>query len=252
MPKKSKLEKLIRTNIIGIITTKSASYRMTKLAGFKIILSIIILLFAQSVQSQNCSTLSPAFTYTLSNSGCSSPDTISFANTSSGSGLSGTTFYWNVNHTAFDTTSASTTPNSISKTSGTYTITLISITAASCIDSVTKTISIQNAISPSFTNVSDTICLGSAMLFTNSTSGSTTGKTYTWKVGNSTFSSHSDTASYVFSTSGNHVITLRIKKGNCTYTTSKNITVASGRQPIRFYNNLGIALQTVTWTRCLT
>ena len=252
MPKKSKLEKLIRTNIIGIITTKSASYRMTKLAGFKIILSIIILLFAQSVQSQNCSTLSPAFTYTLSNSGCSSPDTISFSNTSSGSGLSGATFYWNVNHTAFDTTTASTSPNSISKTSGTYTITLISITAASCIDSVSKTITIRNAISPSFTNVSDTICLGSAMLFTNSTSGSTTGNTYKWKVGNSTFSSHSDTASYVFSTSGNHVITLSIKKGNCTYTTSKNITVASGRQPIRFYNNLGIALQTVTWTRCLT
>lgn len=223
-----------------------------KLAALKLLITLIIVLLSLNAKSQKCSNLTPSFSYQLSNSGCTSPDTISFTNTSSGSGLSSSTFYWQVDTVTFDTTTSSASPISIIKSAGSYSIRLISVTASSCIDTTLHTIQIYNPANPSFDNLTDTICLGSTSLFTNTSTGTNSSTTYLWTFGSVDSSTNDDTVSLIFPSTGNYSVTLAVKKGNCTYTTSKNITVASGQQPIRFYNNLGMPLQTVTWTRCLT
>jgi gliding motility-associated-like protein len=219
----------------------------------KLIITIgLSVLLSQNVAGQNCPNLNPSFSYTITSGGCSSPDTITFINSSTGSSVSTSTFYWKINNTTFATTTGNTAPASLVKSAGNYNITLIGVSASSCSDTFTRSIQIQNSINPDFSILTDSICLGSAAFFTNTSSGTSANASYQWTFGTVSFSTNADTISYIFPTAGNHNVSLQITDGNCTQSITKNITIVSGRPPIRFYNNYGIPLQTVTWKRCLT
>jgi len=203
-------------------------------------------------KAQNCTNLTLSFSYTLNNNGCINPDTIKLNNTSSGSNASTSTYYWKINGYCFDTTSGLVAPNYIIKSQGSYTITLIAVTSSSCVDSCSKNIVIYTEAVPDFSMLTDTVCKNSRAFFTNNSTGTNTNTNYYWSFGNSQSSTNKDTVSVKYTSSGSYTVSLKVTQNNCVYNKSKAIIVSNGKSPIKFYNNLGIALETVSWKRCLS
>jgi|GEM_PF-5767016 len=212
----------------------------------------IILLNDQKVKAQTCSNLNLSFITSLNNNGCLNPDTIKLTNTSSGTNVASTTFYWSVNGVCFDTTSGSSSPKILIKNQGNYKITLTGITVSSCIDSISQTVTIFQAAKPDFSILCDTICLNNRAFFTNLSSGTNSNSSYSWTFGNSVTSSNKDTVSVKYTSTGVYNVCLKIQQNNCIYTKTQTISVINGKLPIKFYNNLGIALESVSWKRCLS
>lgn len=231
-------------------------FKLKKMKAFSWIILYFLLIFLlllnqTNVNAQSCTNLTVSFSYSLNNNGCTSPDTIQLTNTSSGTQSGTSTFYWFVNGSCFDTTSGLSSPVSLIKNSGTYRITLLALTNANCIDSFYQNITVNQPLSVDFSMLSDTICKDSRAFFTNTTTGDTSA-TYYWTFGNNQTSTNSDTVSVKYSSTGSYNVNLKIIQSGCAYNKSKTIVVQNGRPPIRFYNNLGIALQNVTWKRCIS
>lgn len=115
-------------------------------------------------------------------------------------------------------------------TAGTYNVRLYATSANGCIDSATKTITIN--ANPTATIVvnpgSNQICIYETFTFTStgSVAGSGTISSYAWTFGDGSTSTAANPAAKSYANPGNYTVTLTITNSNgCTNTTSKVVTV---------------------------
>jgi gliding motility-associated-like protein len=141
-------------------------------------------------------------------SGCSVPETISFQNQSTGTGL--LTYQWNFGDspTIFTTTS----PTHTYTSAGTYTVQLIVTNSTGCKDTVTHLSSIIiGTVHADFT-VPNTICEGVAFTIANTSLPSPMSASWTFDDGTT---SSLINPSKIFATSGIHTIKLVSNFGSC-------------------------------------
>ncbi|MEA3497011.1 MAG: PKD domain-containing protein [Bacteroidota bacterium] len=219
----------------------------------KLFIIFILMVLQIQLSAQNCNNLSTSYSISMSNNGCGSPSNISITNTSTGVASVSSTYYWIINNSIFDTTYALASPSSISKTSGNYEIKMIAVTSSNCKDTVTQNISISPQPSANFTMTSDTICVGSRVLFSSTSTNTTSNTSYNWSFGNNnSLSNYGDTASQSYNSSGSYSVKLTVvNQVGCADSISKTITVQNGGNPLRFYDGNGTPQYYVTWSRCI-
>ena len=198
--------------------------------GFSRIIQIIlvILFFTlalnMNLQGQNCTGVNPDFIYVANNNGCKGTDTLSFLNRTTGVNANSATYYWKSGNTVFDTTVGLSVPGQLVLSPGTHNLDLI-VNNGSCYDTTHKTISIYNAPVIGFTIFEDTICLGSPVNFTN-TSTINNSWSYSWNFGDGFSSTRTDTVSHIYKGDGTYTVTLTVTTNyGCSFTSTHKVWV---------------------------
>ena len=174
----------------------------------------------KTLTKQNYITISAGVTASFTNAApaaCVAPQTVSFTNTSTGTGA--LTYLWFFGD---GNTSTALNPSHSYTANGNYTVRLIVRNATGCTDTITK----QNLISlgannPAFT-MQTTACKDEAITFTNTSSPSPTAAS--WSFGDGTTSSAiSPVKSYA--APGTYTVKLVVSFGNCLDSLTKTITI---------------------------
>ncbi len=118
-------------------------------------------------------------------------------------------------------TSTQQNPSFTFNTAGSYTISLTSQnTSSGCTDNVTQQITIQNAVTPSFTANPTTNCAPATINFTNTTG---LAGTYTWDFGNGQTFTGNNPPPQIYTTSGSYNVTLSVSTASgCNGTVTQN------------------------------
>ena len=118
-------------------------------------------------------------------------------------------------------TSTQQNPSFTFSTAGSYTISLTSQnTSSGCTDNATQQITIQNAVTPSFTANPTTNCAPATINFTNTTG---LAGTYTWDFGNGQTFSGNNPPPQIYTTSGSYNVTLSVSTASgCNGTVTQN------------------------------
>ncbi|MBS1629064.1 MAG: PKD domain-containing protein [Bacteroidetes bacterium] len=157
------------------------------------------------------------FTATNNNS-CNPPVTVAFNNTSSG----GSSYQWDFGD---GSSSTSASPTHTYSTAGFYTVRLISMTAAGCRDTMTKTSFVTiGSLSAGYSQSANSVCTRSNVNFTNSTAPS--GATYAWSFGDGT-ASVSANPSHAYSSAGTYTVRLIANYNGCNDTATSTVTVSA-------------------------
>lgn len=156
------------------------------------------------------------FTNTLP-TGCSVPVTISFTNTSSGTGT--LSYLWNFGDGG---TSTLLNPSHTYNTTGSFSVTLVVTSSTGCSNTITITNAVViNFVLASFTNAS-TVCVGNSISFTNTTSPVPT--SVLWNFGDGTTSTVlNPTKTYALP--GTYLVKLVTYLGACSDSVTHSITV---------------------------
>lgn len=167
----------------------------------------------------------PQPSFSFSNPPCSLPASINLQNVNPSSGV---TYLW-----AFGNgqTSSVQSPQNILYTSeGSYNISLtVTNTSTGCVNSTTQTINIFN-YSAGFTYSPQTVCVGTAVNFTNTCSPGT--NIYNWNFGNGQTSNGAN-PSAVYNSPGSYTVTLNSQNTSigCNGQASQTITVVNPQTP---------------------
>lgn len=151
---------------------------------------------------------------------CDTPLTVSFANSSTGSGTLSYLWYFGDGDT-----SAVQSPIHTYLDSGLFDVSLVVTDQNGCKDSVTIVDNVQiSDVVASFTMSSDTVCPGQPVIFTSS---SINGQSFNWNFGDGTGTSTASAPGYTYGTAGNFVITLLAigPQGACADTVQDTIHV---------------------------
>ncbi len=161
----------------------------------------------------------PAFTY--SNSNCSK--TLSFTNTNVEASVS---YSWNFGDLSA-VYNGTTAPNHV-YTNGTYTITLTATLPSGCTRQTTRTVTIADQPTASFTSSTSSSCNNGVFFTSTSTIGSGNIATYLWDFGDgSTSTSENPTKTYASASSYN--VSLTVTTGTtCTSTVSNSVNAPAG------------------------
>jgi gliding motility-associated-like protein len=151
---------------------------------------------------------------------CQSPFNVSFTNESSGPG--NLTYIWDMGNKA---SSVSPTPSTVYNDTGTYRVTLITISDYGCSDTLEKLIPLKNNTTQ-FSGP-DTACLNVAVNFTNISSPAPVSSR--WEFGDGGVS-NSRSPSYTYDSAGVYTVKLINRYGNCTDSVTRNITI--GPKPL--------------------
>ena len=136
-----------------------------------------------------------------------------FTNSSTGA----TSYNWTFGDGNASTT---TSPNYMYGNAGTYNVTLVANNSNGCKNQITKSVTVNSKPAAGFT--ASNVCLGSAVNFTNSTTGATS---YNWSFGDAT-TSNSASPSKTYAAAGVYNVTLTATNANnCSSVISKQVSV---------------------------
>jgi gliding motility-associated-like protein len=175
-----------------------------------------------------CST--PPVSAFTSNAGATvcAGDILTFTDASTGTP---TSWAWTVSPAATfsgGTTASSQNPQIQFNTAGTYTVTLTASNASGAGNTATQTITVINCTTPTavFTVSDNTICAGSCVTFTNSSTGATI---YGWNFpgGTPSTSTSQNPGTVCFSGAGTFTVTLIVSNGTTADTATTTITVSA-------------------------
>ena len=156
------------------------------------------------------------FTFSAPN-GCTVPATVTFTNTSTGSGA--LNYLWDFGD---GTTSASVSPSHTYTTGGVYTVRLIVANPTGCTDTITKINAVRVGSVKADFSTPVAICQGTPFTFTNTSSP--VPANVTWDFGDGTTSLALNPPK-TFNTTGNFTIKMVAGFGACTDSVSRPITV---------------------------
>jgi gliding motility-associated-like protein len=182
--------------------------------------------FAVQPALANCPNVVAAFTTSVTNICGPGATTISFVNTSTGTGNGGATYDWYRNGVLFDNTTGLTAPNTSTISAvGTYTFMVIATNAANtCSDSAIQTVRIWPIPNASFTFTPNNQCAGLPVSFTNTSTGTATGTTYSWNFGDATTSTQTN-PNHTYAAGGTYTVTLVVTNfAGCTSTATMVVT----------------------------
>lgn len=146
---------------------------------------------------------------------CAAPATVQFNNTSAA-----TNYLWDFGDGA---TSTSTNPSHTYNTNGSYTVTLITVSAQGCRDTLKRQNLLNIGTNHSDFSVPASVCAEEPIFFTNTSSPLPS--SVKWSFGNGTYSDSAQ-ASNVYTKAGNYTVKLVNDFGGCKDSVSKSITVA--------------------------
>lgn len=177
-----------------------------------------------ATSSANCSTkdslsvdVHPAPSAGFTNTTACQGDATAFTNTAS---ISSGTMSHSWDFGDLSGTSNNTSPSYTYSNANTYTVELISTSNNGCADTVSKSVTVNSLPSPSF-SASNT-CLGTAMSFTNNSTGAST---YSWNFDDGN-SSTSSAPSHTYTNAGSYNVELTAKTSQgCESSTSNNVVV---------------------------
>ena len=188
-------------------------------------LFLFVFLLTKKINA-NCSNINASFTSSQTVICGPGSTTISFLNTSSGTGANAATYKWYLNGTQFSTTTGLITPSTSTITTvGTYNFMLIAIGAGnSCRDTSIVQVFIHPIPTAGFTFTSNQ-CAGYSIPFTNTSTGIGTYTSYTWNFGDGSSSSLAN-PSHAYATAGSYTVVLTVSNGaGCTNQISKTIAI---------------------------
>ena len=128
--------------------------------------------------------------------------------------------YWTLGN---GTNSTDKNPSVEYTTPGTKSVRLVITTEFGCIDSVTKTITV--GVTPTTSFLTQAVCAGDSVVFSNTTTGSGTINS-NWNFGDgNTLVSNSATVRNLYANSGSYTVTLNAANGNCQKSVTKTVDV---------------------------
>ena len=169
-------------------------------------------------------------------------NTVQFVNqTAASSGNTVNAYFWSFGDGG---TSAASDPTHVYSLPGTYTVKLKAVTLTGCVDSTTRTITINPAPVAGFT--ANTTCLNDNMVFTNTSTVFTGNITnYFWNFGDNTTSVLANPV-HKYTTAGTYNVTLTVTSDSgCTNTILKPVVVAP--MPVANFNVGDVCLTDTTY-----
>jgi PKD repeat protein len=134
--------------------------------------------------------------------------------------------YWNFGNNTSYSTGITNTASSTYTATGVYTVTLLVITPSSTCMAVDTVV--INSVSLCPVNANFTLTQGPNGLvnFSNTTTGTVSGMTYTWNFGDNSVSTQTSPSHY-YTVNGSYIVTLVASNGWCTSTKTLNLNVSS-------------------------
>ena len=156
----------------------------------------------------------------IAHPGCTE-DTVFLYNNSTPAGQ---TSIWNYGDgSPLDSSAAN--PRHVFVVQGTYTVLLTYHNASGCLDTISKTITFNHAVTSTFTASASSVCLGTPVTFTNTSVGG--GATYSWSFGDGTTSTDMN-PSHAYLAAGDYTVQLIVNDSiPCSATSSTSIQVVS-------------------------
>ncbi|MBS1600317.1 MAG: PKD domain-containing protein [Bacteroidetes bacterium] len=173
----------------------------------------------------------PNFSDSLSSS-CKPPTTAFFDNQTSGPGV--ITYSWKFGDGA--TAGNILNPSHVYAAAGSYPVTLIASSSAGCIDSATNTTVINSGIVSSTFTAPDSVCVGAAVVFQNTSSP--TPNSSSWSFGDGGTSVVSNPI-YTYAAAGNYTVRLNNSFASCNDSVNKIIHVVN--PPVSQFTGTNVA-----------
>jgi gliding motility-associated-like protein len=175
----------------------------------------------------NCTTINTSFTPSQTLICGPGATSISFVNTSTGTGAASADYTWYLNGASFDNINGLAAPgNSTISAVGTYTYMLVAEDAGgTCADTAIVQVIIRPQPNAVFTFAPNNQCAGTTVAFTNSSTGTGAFTTYAWNFGDAT-SSTLPSPTHVYAAGGTYNVSLTVSNGaGCTSTFNSSVTV---------------------------
>lgn len=184
----------------------------------------LIALSASVRLAANCNNINASFTTSQTNICGPGPVSISFTNTSTGAGAAGATYDWYRNGVQFDNTNGLTAPNNSTISAvGTYTFMVVA-QGNNCLDTGIVTVQIWPIPTASFTFAPNNQCAGNPVTFTNTSTGTAAGTTYSWNFGDAGTSTQ-QSPTHTYAAGGTYTVTLTVTNfAGCTSTATMAVT----------------------------
>lgn len=211
------------------MTSKDRQHEVFTLIG-KTLLPValcFVLVLGSLVVKADCATVNPSFTATpLSVCGTAGTNIV-FVNTSTGTGAATANYNWLHNGVSFTTTTGLTAPATFPVSAvGTHVFSLIvSDPTVPCSDTVQVNVVVHPQPVAGFTFAPNNACAGTNVVFTNTSTGTTAGTTYSWNFGDGTPVSTATNPSHTFAAGGTYNVTLtQTNAAGCTSTFTLPVT----------------------------
>jgi gliding motility-associated-like protein len=157
---------------------------------------------------------------------CGIPANVVLNNTSSGGNAGTTTYEYYRDGVLFQTVIGTASVNDALGSAGTFTYTIIGITATSCRDTIAFSIQTVIAPVPSFTYTPASPCPGATVTFTNTSSGIIGTTTWLWDFGDASPTSNVMNPTHVYAANGPYTVSLtQTNVAGCAVTTTQTITI---------------------------
>ena len=219
--------------------------------------SLLLLLFVfSSIQAQNnnCSNLRLRYSLIYANSAarCGAPSAVTFRNRSYRSASTHAHYSWYINDSLIGQSKGlANIPFSYSDT-GVYQLKIVGTdTVAQCSDSLETIFLVANKPQPSIQSSVDTVCAGSRVYFTHTTSDDWRYSNYTWRMPDNSYINDT-AASFLFNTPGRQTVRFRVRNtSQCETWVTKRIQVTPSATTLRLNDLNGDPSTNPIWENCI-
>ena len=187
---------------------------------------LLVFLLIQRASFSQCTDLTPQFTVSQNSFCGAGPHSVALTNTSNGPDAATANYEWLLNGTTFDNTTGLVNPNNSTLPGpGTYTVELIASGGPPpCTESTTTVITVFPQPNADFSFAPDNACAGVDIDFSNLSTNTNGGTTFTWDFGDGN-TSNQENPTHVYASGGSYTVTLTVENApGCSSNFSLTVT----------------------------